>query len=123
MAARHLEDTLQHLRSQFADTPGLSLTPADVARHCAVDPPTAAVLLRALADSRFLERMPDGRFALAHHADRDVDGHTCALCGQTRVRGSLLQVAEADDSEALWDCTDCQHQLTLGVDDDGVQGG
>lgn len=67
MASQRIEDTLQLLRSQYADTPGLSLTAADVARHFSLDRPTAAVLLRALENSRFLERLPDGRFTLAHH--------------------------------------------------------
>ena len=49
------------------------MTPADVARHFALDRPTAGVLLRALEHSRFLERTPDGRFTLAHHAGRDVE--------------------------------------------------
>ena len=73
MASQRIEDTLQLLRSQYSDTPGLSLTPADVARHFALDRPTAGVLLRALEHSRFLERMPDGRFALARHPARDVE--------------------------------------------------
>ena len=73
MASQRVEDTLQLLRSQYAETPGLSLTPADVARHCALDRRTAAVVLRALEDSRFLHRLPNGRFALAHHPGRDVE--------------------------------------------------
>ncbi len=69
MASQRIEDTLQVLRSEYVETPGLVLTPADVAHHFALDRPTAAVLLRALEHSHFLQRTPDGRFALAHQAD------------------------------------------------------
>ena len=54
------------------ETPGLLLSPADVARHLALDRPTAAVL-RALEHSHFLRRTPDGRFALARHLDGDIE--------------------------------------------------
>ena len=73
MASRRVEDALQVLRSQYAETPGLSLTPADVARFLALDRPTAGVLLRALEHSRFLERLPDGRFTLASHSDETAE--------------------------------------------------
>ncbi len=73
MASQRIEDTLQLLRSQYADTPGLSLTPAEVARHFVLDRTTAGVLLRALEHSRFLERTSDGRFTLARHPGRVVE--------------------------------------------------
>ena len=73
MASQRIEDTFQILRSEYVETPGLLLSPADVARHLALDRPTAAVLLRALEHSHFLRRTPDGRFALARHLDGDIE--------------------------------------------------
>lgn len=48
---------------------------------------------------------------------------TCGLCGQQRVRGSLLRVSGPDEAEAIWVCEDCQHKLTLRIDNEGVKGG
>ena len=67
MASHRIEDALQLLRSEHQDVPGLSLTPADVARNQSVDRPTA------LEYSHFLTRMPDGRFALALHQTAGVE--------------------------------------------------
>ena len=55
MATHRIEDALQRLRSEYQDMPRLSLTPGEVARIVNVDPPTARVLLEALADSHFLK--------------------------------------------------------------------
>jgi len=73
MLTGRLDAALSTLRAEFSDTPGLALTPADVARHFALDRPTAATLLRALEWSRFLDRSEDGRFRLAHHADPVIE--------------------------------------------------
>ena len=67
MESQRLEEALQLLRSEYADTPGLALTPLEVAEHLALDPSITKVLLRALEYSRFLECLSDGRFALARH--------------------------------------------------------
>ena len=121
MALRRIEDALQLLRAEYLDIPRLSLTPAEVARIVEVDPPTARLLLGALEDSRFLERTRDGRFV---RVTPRSEIHNCALCGQDRIQGSLLQVADTDETEeALWMCRDCQHKLTCRIDDEGVQGG
>ncbi len=73
MVPHRIEDALQLLRSEYQDIPGLSLTPADVARNLRVDRPTAGTILRALEYSHFLTRMPDGRFTLALHQTGDVE--------------------------------------------------
>jgi DNA-binding IclR family transcriptional regulator len=65
VTSRRIDDALSTLRADYTDTPGLALTPADVAHHCALDRQTAALLLRALERSRFLDRTSDGRFVLA----------------------------------------------------------
>ena len=41
----------------------------------------------------------------------------CALCGQRRAHGGLLRMSDTDDAQVMWVCKDCQHQLTLQVDD------
>ena len=120
MVPRRIADTLQRLRSEYLDKPRLSLTPGQVAQILNVDPPTARDLLHTLEASHFLERTRDGRFT------RAVPGpelHDCALCRQPRAHGSLLQVEDTDEAEAIWVCADCQQKLTRGIDDEGVQGG
>ncbi len=72
MASQRIEDALQLLRAEYLDMPGLSLTPVEVEGLLDLDPPTAETILQALEDSRFLERTPDGRFALALHQDQGM---------------------------------------------------
>lgn len=120
MSLPRIEDALERLRSEFLDMPSLSLTPGEVARILNVDPPTARGILQALEESHFLIRTRDGRFArVAPHSEL----RTCALCGEGRVKGGLLRVADTDAEEALWVCRDCQHKLMRRIDDEGVQGG
>ena len=42
---------------------------------------------------------------------------------ESHFHGSLLQVEDTDEAEAIWVCADCQQKLTRGIDDEGVQGG
>ena len=72
MASQRIEDALQLLRAEYLDMPGLSLTPVEVEGLLDLDPPTAETILQALEASRFLERTPDGRFALALDQDQGV---------------------------------------------------
>lgn len=72
MASQHIEDALLLLRAEYLDMPGLSLTPVEVEGLLDLDPPTAATILQALEDSRFLEHTPDRRFALALLQDQSV---------------------------------------------------
>ena len=67
MVPHRIEDALQQLRSEYQEMPMLSLTPGEVARIVNVDPPTARLLLQALADSRFLKPTRDGRFTRVVH--------------------------------------------------------
>ena len=62
MPSRRIEDALQLLRAEYLDTPDLALTPSQVAGLVDLDPPTAEIVLQALADSCFLMRTSDGRF-------------------------------------------------------------
>ncbi len=111
MASHRVEEALQRLRSEFLDAPSLSVTPGDVARILAVDPPTARVVLHALEDAHFLARARDGRFTSAGPRSPPPD---CAVCGQLRADGCLLQVANTDRAEAIWVCAGCQHKLIRG---------
>jgi len=65
MAAHHIEDTLERLRSEFLAMPRLCLTPSEVARLVNVDPPTARDLLQTLYESHFLKCTREGRFTRA----------------------------------------------------------
>ena len=67
MVPHRIEDVLQQLRSEYQEMPMLSLTPGEVARIVNVDPPTARILLQALADSHFLKHTRDGRFTRVVH--------------------------------------------------------
>ena len=120
MASHHIEDTLERLRSEFLAIPSLSLTPGEIARILNVDPPSARSLLHALEESHFLKRTRDGRFTRVVPRTAWYD---CALCGQPRTHGTLLQVADANEAEAMWVCEDCQNKLIRRIDDEGVLGG
>ena len=96
-APRRIADTLQRLRSEYLDMPRLSLTPGQVAQILSVEPPTARSLLHARRVA-LLEGTRDGRFA---RVVPRPELHDCVLCGQGRIHGSPLRVADADEAEAL----------------------
>ena len=62
MASQPIEDALELLRAEYLEMPHLALTPSQVAALLDLDGVTAAAVLRALEDSRFLQRTPAGRF-------------------------------------------------------------
>ncbi len=62
MASQPIEDAVQLLRVEYLEMRDLALTPSQVAALSDLDGETAAAVLRALEDSRFLERTPNGRF-------------------------------------------------------------
>ena len=62
MASQPIEDAVQLLRVEYLEMPDLALTPSQVAALLDLDGVTATAVLRALEDSRFLERTPTGRF-------------------------------------------------------------
>jgi len=65
-----IENAVQLLRAEYAELPGLSLTPVQVERLLDIDRRTAEAVLGALVDARFLRRRPDGRYVRmpAHHS-------------------------------------------------------
>ena len=62
MASQPIEDASQLLRAEYLEWPDLALTPSQVAALLDLDGVTAAAVLRALEDTCFLERTPNGRF-------------------------------------------------------------
>ena len=72
MASQPIEDAVQLLRVEYLEMPHLALTPSQVAALLDLDGVTAAAVLHALEDSRFLERTPNGRFIHSQHHDFDV---------------------------------------------------
>ena len=57
--------TLERIRAEFLEMPGLRLTAAQVERFCGVDPATCKSVLDALVDAEFLRIGSDGTYARA----------------------------------------------------------
>jgi hypothetical protein len=57
-----IEATLQRVRGEFREMPGLCLTPAQASRLWGLDAVASQALLDALVDARFLQRAPNGGF-------------------------------------------------------------
>jgi hypothetical protein len=57
-----IEATLQRVRGEFHEMPGLCLTPAQASRLWGLDAVASQALLDALVDARFLQRTPNGGF-------------------------------------------------------------
>ena len=55
-ANRHITDWVDLIRAEYLEIPGLCLTKPQVQRLWGLDPVTAAALLAALVDVRFLRR-------------------------------------------------------------------
>jgi DNA-binding IclR family transcriptional regulator len=62
MVSQPLEEAVELLRVEYLEMPDLALTPSQVAALLDLDGVTTVAVLRALEDSRFLERTPSGRF-------------------------------------------------------------
>ena len=72
MASQPIEDAVQLLRVEYLEMPDLALTPSQVAALLDLDGVTTAAVLRALEESRFLERTPNGLFIHSHSHDFDI---------------------------------------------------
>ena len=53
---------LQRITHDYAEQPGLRLTPPQAQRLWGLDGPTCGAVLTALVDAGVLHRTPDGRF-------------------------------------------------------------
>jgi hypothetical protein len=66
--ARATAETLQRVRGEFLEMPGLCLTLAQARRLWGLDAPSCDALLSALVDAKFLFRTHDGAFMRFEHA-------------------------------------------------------
>jgi hypothetical protein len=55
--------TIERLRAEFLEMPGLRLSVAQTQRLCGVDPALCRDVLDALVDVKFLRVNPDGTYA------------------------------------------------------------
>ena len=55
--------TIERIRAEFTEMPGLHLTADQVRRLCGVDRAMCAAALEALVEARFLTRSLDGTYA------------------------------------------------------------
>jgi len=55
--------TIERLRAEFLEMPGLRLTPSQVQKLCGVDQSMCQDVLDALVSLRFLRANPDGTYA------------------------------------------------------------
>jgi len=60
-----VQPTLERLRAEFLEMPGLQLTAKQTARLCGVDPALCYAVLGALVAERFLYVKPNGMYARA----------------------------------------------------------
>ena len=58
-----MRKTLERIRAEFLEMPGLTLTVNQVQRLCGVDRTMCQSILDALVDARVLCVKPDGRYA------------------------------------------------------------
>jgi len=61
---RSIQSSLERIRAEYQEMPGLRLTADQVARLCGVERTACEQLLEALVDTSYLERSIDGRYAL-----------------------------------------------------------
>ena len=57
-----MQRTLQRLRGEFLEMPGLRLTVPQAQRLCGVDPAICKAVLDTLVDAKFLDRKRDGSY-------------------------------------------------------------
>ena len=60
-----LEDAMRRVRAEFAEMPGMQLTPAQAARLWHFEPEFCNAVLSALVDTKFLVRTRHEKFARA----------------------------------------------------------
>ena len=64
-----MQATLERLRAEFLEMPGLRLTPEQVHRLCGVERKTCRAVLEALVDQKFLCAKADGTYARLTEGD------------------------------------------------------
>jgi hypothetical protein len=58
------DETLQRIRGEYLEMPGLRLTPAQAQRLWALDEATCQAVMARLVEAKFLSRTRDGSFVL-----------------------------------------------------------
>ena len=81
-----MRPTLERLRAEFLEMPGLRLTVAQTQRLCGVEPTMCQAILDTLVDVKFLYRRSDGHYARLtaesprpHPAKADLEPGTRSL--------------------------------------------
>lgn len=82
-----MQQTIERLRGEFLEMPGLRLTIDQVHRLCGVDLPLCSALLDALVEEKFLCVKPDGRYA------RLTDGQPRPRAAKAELSPSRLPAA------------------------------
>jgi len=67
-----IDDVLQRIQGEYAEMPGLRLTPAQAQRLWGLDRTTCEQLLRALVNDKFLSQTQDGSFIRTDGGPRRV---------------------------------------------------
>lgn len=73
-----IDDVLQRIQGEYAEMPGLRLTPAQAQRLWGLDRATCEELLRALVNDKFLSKTRDGSFIRTDGGTRRVVPRTAA---------------------------------------------
>jgi len=58
-----MQHTVERLRAEFLEMPGLRLTRDQIHRFCGLDPTACSAALSTLVEEQFLCAKPDGTFA------------------------------------------------------------
>jgi len=64
MSACQYEQTLERLRAEYREMPGMRLKLEQVQRLCGIEQPLCIRVLAALVEAKFLQRGSDGTYAL-----------------------------------------------------------
>ena len=64
-----MQHTVERLRAEFLEMPGLRLTVDQIRRFCGLDPANCSAALNALVEERFLCAKPDGTYARLSDGD------------------------------------------------------
>jgi len=59
-----MQHTVDRLRAEFREMPGLRLTLRQIHRFCGLEPSACSAALNLLVEERFLSVNPDGTYAL-----------------------------------------------------------
>ena len=73
-----IEDVLQRIQGEYAEMPGLRLTPAQAQRLWGLDRETCDELLKALVNDNFLSQTRDGSFIRTDGGPRRVTPRSAA---------------------------------------------